>query len=149
MSNFVIQVSGKMTWVTVNPGSQARIGSFHPITEGDWTEAAYINTKAEKLFVAINGQDVKTVKACLQEGVDVDGKSPVVSPSNMIGRDSAGRTPLQLAAYTNSVEAAKILIENGARISTKTYDGNYPIITRITPIFRTYCITYCCCIRTL
>ena len=27
-------VSGVLTWVTVNPGAQARIGSFHPITEG-------------------------------------------------------------------------------------------------------------------
>jgi hypothetical protein len=31
----VTQVSGKIVWVTVNPGSQTvRIGSFHPITEG-------------------------------------------------------------------------------------------------------------------
>ena len=45
-------VQGVLTWVTVNPGekhicmmyqlnaigAQGKIGSFHPITEGDWTE---------------------------------------------------------------------------------------------------------------
>jgi hypothetical protein len=35
-------VEGPARWITVNPGQQsARIGSFHPITEGDWTEGAY------------------------------------------------------------------------------------------------------------
>lgn len=35
-------VRGPISWVTVNPGQQT-IGSFHPITEGDWTEGACIS----------------------------------------------------------------------------------------------------------
>ena len=102
-----------MTWVTVNPGSQSagRIGSFHPITEGDWTEEAYINTTAEKLFSAINADDVATVQACLDDGVDVNS------------RDSTGRTPLVLAAFCNAVESVKVLIAYEARISARMYDG--------------------------
>jgi hypothetical protein len=35
-------VSGPLKWVTDNPGQQ-RIGSFHPITSGDWTDGAYLS----------------------------------------------------------------------------------------------------------
>jgi len=48
-------VEGIARFITVNPGQQgALIGSFHPITEGDWTEGAYITKEAE-MFVAVIG----------------------------------------------------------------------------------------------
>lgn len=34
-------VRGPVKWVTINPGAQT-IGSFHPITEGDWNIGACI-----------------------------------------------------------------------------------------------------------
>lgn len=34
-------VRGPLSWMTLNPGGQS-IGSFHPITEGDWTEGTCI-----------------------------------------------------------------------------------------------------------
>ena len=40
---------GPITWVTVNPGAQT-IGSFHPITEGDWTEGACIFIHIRNVF---------------------------------------------------------------------------------------------------
>jgi hypothetical protein len=58
-------VSGKLTWVTVNPGAQSQIGSFHPITEGDWTEGAYISPESEALFAAIAANDVKALQVII------------------------------------------------------------------------------------
>lgn len=105
-------VAGPMQWVTVNPGSQsARIGSFHPITEGDWTEGAYVSPNTEIMCSAITRNDVATVKACLEGGVNVNMTDP------------AGRTPLHIAAFVGSVDVAKELIANGARISKRTSEG--------------------------
>jgi hypothetical protein len=105
-------VSGKLTWVTVNPGAQTvRIGSFHPITEGDWTEEAYIKSSSESLCAAVNTDNVAAARKLLEEGADING------------RDAAGRTPLMIAALSNSTQCASLLIENGARISSKLYDG--------------------------
>lgn len=71
-----IYVAGKAEWIAVNPGQQstARIGSFHPITEGDWTEGAYITKEAERLFIAINKDDTETVEDCLRGGIEVNRK---------------------------------------------------------------------------
>jgi len=63
-------VAGPISWITVNPGSQtARIGSFHPITEGDWTEGAYVSKETELLCIAANVNDVETVRSCLSDGL--------------------------------------------------------------------------------
>eukprot|EP01118_Nematostelium_gracile_P012221 TRINITY_DN4433_c0_g2_i4.p1 TRINITY_DN4433_c0_g2~~TRINITY_DN4433_c0_g2_i4.p1 ORF type:complete len:598 (+),score=159.56 TRINITY_DN4433_c0_g2_i4:17-1810(+) len=105
-------VSGEMQWLKVNPGAQNRIGSFHPITEGDWTEGAYINPKAQHLFYAINTDDLSSVKKCYEhEKIDLNGRDPV------------GRTPLQMAAFSNSIKSAEYLISAGAKISAKMADG--------------------------
>lgn len=58
----------------MNPGSQtARIGSFHPITEGDWAESAYITASGDEFFQAINDDDVAFVTKRIEEGADVNG----------------------------------------------------------------------------
>jgi hypothetical protein len=108
----IVKVRGKVSWVVVNPGSQTvRIGSFHPITEGDWTEAAYINAVSAKLFNAVNKNDTKTVKECIEAGVDVNE------------RDSTGRTPLLVATFSNAVDCARLLLESGAKVAPKLSDG--------------------------
>ncbi|PRP88491.1 ankyrin repeat protein [Planoprotostelium fungivorum] len=104
-------VQGVLTWVTVNPGAQGKIGSFHPITEGDWTEGAYIIDLNIQLLQAVNLNDVGRVKDLLQQGVDVDGRDPY------------GRTSLMLACMGGCVESAEVLIQRGARISSHTPDG--------------------------
>ena len=111
-------VSGPLTWVTINPGQQTqvqRIGSFHPITEGDWTEGAYINAATEQLFAAVNSNNVDKLKKLLEEDVDINS------------RDATGRTLLHIAIMSNSTEAAAILIKKGARISAKMIDGRSPV----------------------
>lgn len=63
---------GELKWVTVNPGSQnARIGSFHPITEGDWTEGAYVSPVVEKMCIAVSQNDLMTIKSCLEAGTTI------------------------------------------------------------------------------
>lgn len=53
----------------MNPGSQtARIGSFHPITEGDWTEGAYVSPIVEKMCIAVSQNDLRTIQSCLEAG---------------------------------------------------------------------------------
>eukprot|EP01091_Cochliopodium_minus_P014082 TRINITY_DN470_c0_g2_i1.p1 TRINITY_DN470_c0_g2~~TRINITY_DN470_c0_g2_i1.p1 ORF type:complete len:1824 (-),score=771.42 TRINITY_DN470_c0_g2_i1:113-5584(-) len=105
-------VSGKLTWVTVNPGGQGKVGSFNPITEGDWTSGTYISSSAEKFAQAVNKNDVETVKYCIEkEGLDIEC------------RDAVGRTGLHIAALSGSFEVAKYLLEHGARVSGKTIDG--------------------------
>ena len=42
--------TGRVSWLVDNPGRQ-QIGSFHPITEGDWSEGAFIS-EATVAFVA-------------------------------------------------------------------------------------------------
>lgn len=64
---------------TVNPGAQGKIGSFHPITEGDWTEGAYISPDAADLFQAVNADNTHEVQQAINGGVQVDSRDPVGS----------------------------------------------------------------------
>jgi len=120
-------VSGAITWVTVNPGAQknARIGSFHPITEGDWTEGAYVSDSTTKMFLAVNSNDVKALRECIQ-----DMKAGQINKEENIidARDGVGRTALMIAAFTNSVDCAKVLLEHSARVSARTSDGRTPMM---------------------
>jgi ankyrin repeat protein len=109
-------VSGELTWVTVNPGQQTvvkRIGSFHPITEGDWTEGAYISVTTDDLFSAINANNLEKLNEILARESDI----------NLEIRDASGRTALHLAVIVNAIECAAVLLKHGARISTRMLDG--------------------------
>ena len=86
-------------------------GSFNPIDEGEWAEQAYI-APTEKLFNAIIDEDRATVARLLtQEGLDVNR------------RDHVGRTPLQLAILSKSIDIACDLIDAGARMTSRLVDG--------------------------
>lgn len=106
-------VSGSLTWLKLNPGQQ-RVGSFNPITEGDWTHEAYIPKDYEKSFRFILSDDALGVYREL-ENIKDDMKYEK--------RDYAGRTMLHLAAMSNSVKCCKYLLSCGARITNKTKDG--------------------------
>eukprot|EP01119_Soliformovum_irregulare_P017405 TRINITY_DN516_c0_g1_i3.p1 TRINITY_DN516_c0_g1~~TRINITY_DN516_c0_g1_i3.p1 ORF type:complete len:1681 (+),score=670.06 TRINITY_DN516_c0_g1_i3:13-5055(+) len=104
-------VSGTLTWVTVNPGAQGKIGSFHPITEGDWTEGAYLSPKSAELFKVINDDDHKALEKQIKSGESVDS------------RDLVGRTALQFAALVNAVKCAEVLLKHDCNINLRMIDG--------------------------
>ena len=108
-----IYISGKVDFLKDDPGRQA-IGSFHPLTDDDWTEMAYIGNTT-RLCQAIVDKDLEGVADWFEsgelEGVDVNR------------RDHAGRTPLQLATMCSTPEIVQFLIERGARIVSRIYNG--------------------------
>ena len=105
-----IYVSGDLTFIKDDPGRQA-IGSFHPLTDDDWTEMAYVGNTA-RLCQAIVDGDVEHVQDWLkQEGAD---------PNE---RDYTGRTPLQLAVMSSTPEVVQTLIDAGSRIVARMVDG--------------------------
>ncbi|KAJ4332923.1 hypothetical protein N0V95_009544 [Ascochyta clinopodiicola] len=105
-----IYVSGDLTFIKDDPGRQT-IGSFHPLTDDDWTEMAYVGNTA-RLCQAIVDGDVEHVQDWLnQEGAD---------PNE---RDYTGRTPLQLAVMSSTPEVVQTLIDADARIVARMVDG--------------------------
>ncbi|KAF2476310.1 ankyrin [Lindgomyces ingoldianus] len=105
-----IYVSGEISFIQDDPGRQA-IGSFHPITDKDWTEMAYVGNTARLCQGIIDG-DVEHVEDWLsQEGSDPNC------------RDYTGRTPLHLAVTSSTPDVVKTLIDRGARLVARLADG--------------------------
>lgn len=105
-----IYVSGNITFIKDDPGRQT-IGSFHPLTDDDWTEMAYVGNTA-RLCQAIVDGDLEHVQDWLKQ----EGASPNE-------RDYTGRTPLQLAVMSSTPEIVQALIDAGARIVARMVDG--------------------------
>lgn len=103
-------VRGRILFIEEDPGRQSVSGSFNPIDEGEWSETAYIQATA-KFFGAISKNDTITVTRMIEDGEDVNH------------RDHVGRTPLHVAIISNSVESANILIDAGARMTTRLVGG--------------------------
>ncbi len=105
-----IYVSGTLSFIKDNPGRQS-IGSFHPLTNDDWTEMAYVGNTA-RLCQAIVEGDLEHVQDWLnQEGAD---------PNR---RDYTGRTPLHLAVMASTPQVVQALIDAGARVVARIFDG--------------------------
>lgn len=107
-----VYVSGTISFMKDDPGRQ-QIGSFHPLTNDDWTEMAYIGSSVA-LCEAIVSNDLQAVKEWFNntEGV-----------ADINRRDHTGRTPLQLAVMTSSPDIVQYLIDRGARMVARMYDG--------------------------
>ena len=103
-------ISGRITFIKDDPGRQA-IGSFNPITDGDWTEMAYVSNTS-KLCQAIVDQDFRAVQEWCQQ-----------SDANVNLRDHTGRTPLHLAVQCSSPEIVQCLIDHDARMIARLSDG--------------------------
>jgi ankyrin repeat protein len=106
-----IYISGDVHFVKDNPGRQS-IGSFNPITDDDWTEMAYVGNTT-RLCQAIVDLDLEAVRDWFS--------SPEVVDVNR--RDHTGRTPLQLAVMCSTPEIVQCLIEHGARLVARLYNG--------------------------
>ena len=98
------------SFIEEDPGRQSISGSFNPIDDGEWSEAAYIQATA-KFFAAISKNDVLAVKQMIEDGEDLNR------------RDQVGRTPLHVAIMSNSVEVGCALIDAGARMSARLVGG--------------------------
>lgn len=105
-----IYVSGDIAFIKDDPGRQA-IGSFHPITNDDWTEMAYVGNTAGLCQAIVDG-DLEHVQDWLKQE-DAD-------PNR---RDYTGRTPLHLAVSSSTPEVVQCLIGAGARITARLFDG--------------------------
>eukprot|EP01063_Lacrimia_lanifica_P029654 TRINITY_DN4571_c0_g2_i2.p1 TRINITY_DN4571_c0_g2~~TRINITY_DN4571_c0_g2_i2.p1 ORF type:complete len:1958 (+),score=649.53 TRINITY_DN4571_c0_g2_i2:78-5951(+) len=93
-------VRGVMTWLQDDPGRQ-QIGSFNPITTGDWEAGAYCLPETVNLFVAVNRNDAPAVAAALK------GKGK----RNPFLRDFLGRSPLHLAVMAGAADVARVLLK--------------------------------------
>ncbi|CAG8611552.1 13305_t:CDS:10, partial [Cetraspora pellucida] len=87
-------------------------------TQDEWTADAYIMEPQENLCIAATKGDAIWIQQIIQEhGKNLD----------LDARDHFGRTPLQLAVLGGHLAAVKLLIENGAKITIRMYDGLGPI----------------------
>ncbi|KAI0303314.1 hypothetical protein B0F90DRAFT_1710051 [Multifurca ochricompacta] len=103
-------VRGRIAFIEEDPGRQSISGSFNPIDEGEWSESAYVQATA-KFFGAITNNDTLAVTQMIEDGEDVNR------------RDHVGRTPLQVAILSNSVEVARVFIVAGARMTARLVGG--------------------------
>lgn len=105
-----IYVSDKATFITDDPGTQ-KIGSFHPITNDDWTDVAYVGNTARLCQDIVDGELQNIQDWLSQDGVD---------PNT---RDYTGRTPLHLAVTSSTPEVVKALVDHEARLVARLADG--------------------------
>ncbi|KAI9597685.1 ankyrin repeat-containing domain protein [Syncephalis fuscata] len=139
-----IYVQGTISFIKDDPGRQA-IGSFHPITDGDWSAEAYIKQPCNDLCAAASNGDLDTVKQLLNSiqpakanVAELDGTDHVQDAIMVLEepqdnantptvdvniRDHVGRTPLQLAVLEGHRDVAAFLIDQGARICARVADG--------------------------
>ena len=105
-----LYIRGPITFLKDDPGRQ-EIGSFQPITEGDWTDMAYID-EDQRLWQAIIAEDLDMVKSWLAE-----------EGHNVNRRDHTGRTPLHLACLCSTPEIVQALVDKGALLVARLVDG--------------------------
>lgn len=105
-----IYVSGNLVFMKDDPGRQT-IGSFHPLTDDDWTDMAYIGNTQELCQKICDG-DLDFVESWCEENSE-----------SIDRRDHTGRSPLHIAAQCSTPEILECLVDHGARIVARLVDG--------------------------
>lgn len=111
-------VRGPLTWLAVDPGQQT-VGSFHPITMGDWRDGVHLSGSTQRL-VEISQQMGLTDE---QAKLALEAIEPPVDSGTVNSKDAAGRTPVMLAALTGNAAAIKAFIGAGALLNSRLTDG--------------------------
>eukprot|EP00927_Polykrikos_kofoidii_P043731 TRINITY_DN37814_c0_g1_i1.p1 TRINITY_DN37814_c0_g1~~TRINITY_DN37814_c0_g1_i1.p1 ORF type:complete len:1871 (-),score=397.34 TRINITY_DN37814_c0_g1_i1:75-5687(-) len=111
-------ISGPVRWLAVDPGRQS-VGSFHPITEGEWAEGVHLSKCAGRLLEIAQDSSL-SVEAAASALASI---SPVVDSATVNRRDAAGRTPLMLAVLSGNGAAAAAFIDRGALLNSRLGDG--------------------------
>eukprot|EP00930_Biecheleria_cincta_P036665 TRINITY_DN25130_c0_g2_i1.p1 TRINITY_DN25130_c0_g2~~TRINITY_DN25130_c0_g2_i1.p1 ORF type:complete len:1765 (-),score=415.36 TRINITY_DN25130_c0_g2_i1:94-5325(-) len=111
----------RKSWLVDNPGRQ-QIGSFNPITDGDWSEGAYLSAALEKLAALCATDDAESLSAELAK----DGVA-----DQLCARDFIGRSVLHVAALGNSAKACKALLEHpkatSELLNARLADGRFAL----------------------
>jgi ankyrin repeat protein len=105
-----IFISGSMNFLKYDLGRQ-EIGSFNPITDDDWIEMAYVGSIVRLCQAIVDGDLEHVEDWCKQQGADVNR------------RDHTGRTPLRLATTSSTPEIVQCLINHGASLVARLFDG--------------------------
>ncbi|KAI8850568.1 hypothetical protein BC829DRAFT_151765 [Chytridium lagenaria] len=106
-----LYVSGDLSFIVDDPGRQ-EIGSFHPITDEDWTEGAYVPENITERVKAIVDNDVESFKKICSHTL-----------ADLNSRDWMGRTPLLLSVLCNSSGIVEYLISENVKLALTLPDG--------------------------
>jgi hypothetical protein len=79
-------------------------------------ESAHLDKK-EALAKAVSSGDIDRIKQLLASGAGIDARNP-----------EGGSTPLSTAALHGQLEAARFLLERGAKVDATNEDGNTPLL---------------------
>jgi ankyrin repeat protein len=90
-------ISGPLTWLRHHPGQQTRVGSFHPVTDDDYSGGAYWDAGVPHLLLG---------SAAVMRADPAHDE-----------RDLGGRTALHVAIWRNEVTLALALLESGASVA--------------------------------
>ncbi|KAG8896244.1 hypothetical protein FRC01_011931, partial [Tulasnella sp. 417] len=104
-------ITGRVSFIQVDPGRQSITGSFRPIDNGEWSEQAYI-TPLAKLFSHIASHNRQACNDFLEH-----------NPDAIKSRDHLGRTPLQFALLCSAEDICLDLIAQGGRMTSRMIDG--------------------------
>lgn len=104
-------VRGSIEFLKDNPGQQM-IGSFHPITEGDWSEGTYLIEYTYEFMNLCLGDNVNKVDEFIKNNnVDLNIK------------DSLGRSIVHMLAYSNNVTLLEYFLSKKISVSVTMQDG--------------------------
>jgi hypothetical protein len=118
-------VSGELIWKTVKPGEQ-RIGSFHPITDTEWTDGTYLHINYDKAYEYICNNDSKGLTKYLKQFLSANDENTELIKL-LRSKDQYGRTLLINACILGYEKCASILIQAGSFYMDKTREGYNPV----------------------